>query len=634
MKKINGFTLIESLIAISIGTVAAAGATKVTTDHMREAEINLVTEDISNTIKGIDLRLNNDGFELSNWSDYASALYKTNNRTQTASFISRAIIAQSASGCGKIDGWNPVKDATDGSEDYKDKYKFIRCHQWDHDIGFELNSRTELINDGSYVNGFNLELFFDNDEDFTENFLEFKKVHQKLRSKLGVSKSGTIDYSLINTKTKAQLTSIQCLDAKKDCTLMVSFAGNDNSQDYLAVNGNNNMIASKVKFQEDIGSPAINSCHRYQLNAGIWTKIDNVACGVGIGLSDPLDINSAKLNYVEMNVTSLSTNKIFLDKICKYEDNTGATVDMPCGVYNDEVQDSVIGIYDETQAERALIGVVNAVQIKAESALVKSRLDVDGDTILNGEMNVHGVSTFNDIVNITGKTTDVNLVVDTSASMKDVLISGKLDVDGYARFKEDLTVDGDLVVKNQIETGSLKITNQISSGNLNQDCSSYGEGTIVYYKDSMFSDLAICSSSLKWKLANIKENQIMAFDGSCPSGFKKFTKADGRVLLGAGSLYDADSGTTLSYNVGDIGGKSKVVMSIDEMPSHSHDFTDAYFSEHWGQEGPRNQPGSNGGQDNDNNLYTRKATTTSKGGNASHENRMPYYVVNWCIYGN
>ena len=124
----------------------------------------------------------------------------------------------------------------------------------------------------------------------------------------------------------------------------------------------------------------------------------------------------------------------------------------------------------------------------------------------------------------------------------------------------------------------------------------------------------------------------MAFDGSCPSGFEKFTKAEGRSLIGAGSLYDSASGKTMFYSVGDIGGQAEVKLAESEMPSHSHDFRDAYWAEHWGDTGAKNKAGSHGGQDHDNNYYTRAATTEAVGGGKSHENRMPYYVVNWCIY--
>jgi prepilin-type N-terminal cleavage/methylation domain-containing protein len=635
MKSKKGFTLFESMAAITVGSVAAMGAMKLSSDHFKEQEVNKISEEIAMVLEGVDLRLSNDGFMLNLWP-VINSNYEFSNREQVVQFLSRSIIATNAPNCGATNGWIPVKDDP-AEEDYKDSYQFMACGQWEENIGFDLNVSARLINDGNVVNGYEMDFFFDNEEDFQKSFLEFKKIYQKSRAKTEVSKTGSFDYNLVNRKTGDRISSIECLNMKdkSDCGIRAIYLGSDNSQDYLAVNGNNNMIGSKVKFQEDLTSTAISSCHRYELNAGIWERVDNVFCGIGIGLSDPTDLDSTPLNYVELNVESISTNKLFLDKKCNFEDNTGAIVEMPCGVYNEDSNTTpgvttAIAVYDEVKADLAMIGVTNAGIANISEANISNALNVAGTSNFDGNVTVNGISDFNNVVNINGEETDVNLVVNTSASLKDVDILGALNVDGIAIFEQDVDVKGDLVVDNKIEANQITLTNKISSSNLGQKCN-VEDGTIVQYESAGYTDLAICANQ-KWKLVNIQENQIMAFDGSCPSGFEKFSKAEGRTLIGAGNLYDSDSGQTMSYSVGQVGGKAKHTLSINEMPSHSHDFRDAYWAEHWGDTGAKNKAGSHGGQDHDNNYYTRAATTEAVGGGQSHENRMPYYVVNWCIY--
>jgi len=635
MRNKKGFTLFETMAAITIGSVTAMGVMKLSSDHFKEQEVNKISEEIAIILEGIDLRLANDGFKLDLWP-VINPKYEFSNREQVFEFLSRSIIATNAPNCGATDGWIPVKDDPT-EEGYKDKYQFMACGQWEENIGFGLNASAKLINNGNFVSGYEMDIFFEEDSDFEESFLEFKKIYQKSRAKTEASKTGSFDYNLVNRKTGDRISSIECLNMKNksDCGIRAIYLGNDNSQDYLAVNGNNNMIGSKVKFQENLTSTAINRCHRYHLNSGVWEKVEDVFCGIGIGLSNPNNPDSTPLNYVELNVESISTNKLFLDKECNFEDDTGAIIEMPCGVYNEPSSSipnttTAIAVYDEVKADLAMIGVTNTGIANISEANISNELNVNGKSNFDGNVTVNGISEFNNVVNINGEETDVNLIVNTSASLKDVDILGALNVDGMAIFEKDVDIKGDLVVNNKLETNQLTITNKISSANLGQTCV-VENGTIVQYESAGYTDLAICANG-KWKLINIQKNQIMAFDGSCPSGFEKFTKAEGRALIGAGSLYDNDSGQTMSYALGQKGGKAKHTLSINEMPSHSHDFRDAYWAEHWGDTGARNKAGSHGGQDHDNNYYTRAATTEAVGGSQSHENRMPYYVVNWCIY--
>lgn len=626
----KGLTLIEVLVALSIGATVTAGAFTVGNNYFKSQREDNLAKDLSSILSGMDKRFQNDAFELTDWSLYQPNGYEFHNKDQVQEFLSTALIAKNADGCGKINGWIPQKDDP-ATEDYKDKYKFITCNLWKTQMPFELNSNAKLINDGTYVTGFEMNLFFDNKKDFEDNFLSLKSVYLKSKEQNGSGDSGVYQLDFVDLASKTPLTTIECLNKNIECGLNLSFTGSDDAQAYLLVNGNNNMIGSKVKFQEDIGTTAIKTCHRYQQDTGNWIKTNDVYCGVGIGLKDPNNPSAGNLDYVELAVDSVSTNKIFLDKMCKFVASDGAMKNVPCGIYNDGAENKVIASYDEVYATDALISVLESSVLKTNDATVKTNLTVEGETTLNGQLEVNGTADFNDVVTINGAASDVNLKVTTSASLKDVDIKGALSVDGRTNINGDLAVLGSLSVGNTLTTKVIQLKDTISRADLKTNCSSYGNGTMIYYSDGNFSDLAVCANN-KWKLVNTQPNQVIAFNGSCPSGFEEFTQADGRVLVGTGTLYDSASAQNMTYTLGQVGGQAKVGLTVAEMPSHSHGYTDAYFSEHWGWEGPRNQPGSNGGQDNDNNLYTMRRTSDPTGGGQAHENRMPYYVVNWCIY--
>ena len=88
-----------------------------------------------------------------------------------------------------------------------------------------------------------------------------------------------------------------------------------------------------------------------------------------------------------------------------------------------------------------------------------------------------------------------------------------------------------------------------------------------------------------------------------------------------------------------MGGQEKVTLSTQEIPSHVHNFADAYFIE-----AHSDLVGANGTQWIGNNLSGSNKTdrdnsyvclwdhdTRAAGGGQPHENRPPYYVLAYII---
>jgi hypothetical protein len=622
------------MVAITIGGAAVATTTEMILSQQELAKEERLAEEINSVVNGVDKRLNNDKYDLSFWSDFSSGNYTFNNTNQVSEFLGRALIGKSAPNCGQINGWVPQKDdAVD--EAYKDKYQLIACNLWSAKLPFDLNVKSKINHSSGLVDSFELEFFFSEEKAFEDNYLHLKSIANKSERMEKDYLSGVTEYNFVNLTSGAELDPADCIQEKDNCSLKVTFLGSDTEQDYLHVNGNNNMIGSKIKFQEDLTSTAMNTCYRYTNDSGSWNRVDDVYCGIGFGFEDPTDPTAGVLNYVEVNVDSISTERIFLDKACNFKDTSGNNRSIPCGVYNENrnvsgtMKDIVVAAYDEVLAESLLSNVIDTKKVFADETMISKELNVSGTTKLEGNLTATGTASFDDKVTISGSPTAINLVVETAAEMKDVTIDGALTVNGNTTFNKNVDVFGDLDVNGVLSTDKIAFNSSITASKIGTACSV--DGTLNYYKSGSDSGLAICSGG-KWNLINMQKNKIVAFDGSCPTGFKKFNKADGRVLLGAGTLRDTATGQNLTYTTGGIGGSAYHVLTEAEMPAHTHGVQDAYWSEHWGDFGPRNQRGANGGQDNDNNLYTRNVNTEYSGGNAAHENRMPYYVVNWCIY--
>ena len=111
----------------------------------------------------------------------------------------------------------------------------------------------------------------------------------------------------------------------------------------------------------------------------------------------------------------------------------------------------------------------------------------------------------------------------------------------------------------------------------------------------------------------------------------------GRVLVAAGSY--TESGTTYTYNLGDKGGEAKHQLSTEELAEHGHGVSCSTDGDHshgyWYDDGGDGHSSYNGSaawdglsQTTTNGAHSHTITIANTGGNAKHENRMPYIVIN------
>jgi microcystin-dependent protein len=112
------------------------------------------------------------------------------------------------------------------------------------------------------------------------------------------------------------------------------------------------------------------------------------------------------------------------------------------------------------------------------------------------------------------------------------------------------------------------------------------------------------------------------------SGYFRLPDLRGRFIVG-NSSEDADY-----TGHGKVGGEKKHALTINEMPAHTHQFKDYYYTENV------NEPGRDGSDyftaaglgsgdhDRDNHyLYYYRHDTETRGGGVAHENRPPYYTL-------
>ncbi|MGV3508136.1 MAG: phage tail protein [Sphingobacteriaceae bacterium] len=196
--------------------------------------------------------------------------------------------------------------------------------------------------------------------------------------------------------------------------------------------------------------------------------------------------------------------------------------------------------------------------------------------------------------------------------------SSTLDVKGVIK-SAALDVNG-VIKSNALEVnGAIKATALDVSGRV-KDQTGYlmPVGSIIAYGGS-----------------TVPEGWLLC-DGQAMAGDQKYN--DLRQVIGNNTpdlrsrfIVGTGQGPGLSnYNRNDKSGQEKVVLTVNEMPTHKHYGFGEFFNDNrwpFGTQGPSNQRGSRGNLDDDNTFYG----TTDAGGNQPHENRPPYYALTYII---
>lgn len=140
-------------------------------------------------------------------------------------------------------------------------------------------------------------------------------------------------------------------------------------------------------------------------------------------------------------------------------------------------------------------------------------------------------------------------------------------------------------------------------------------------------ELFICQNG-KWENF-ISDGGISAFNSeTCPVGWRAFTEADGRSLIGTGYFDTIHAGITL-YKTGDKGGEAMHKLTVEELPSHTHNrpiVQHICSACHYNLGLAKIASGTS--------YWSQNVQSAATGGDQPHNNMSPYQAVKFCIKGN
>lgn len=701
--KRSGITLIESLIALTLISTIAVGGVKGYGEYQKYVAERAAAKDITTLLKAVDTRISIDGYSYNFWTSNEEA----EGLSEVAPYVLETFVAKNNKVCGKANGWEPRLDS-------EKERAFIDCNFWQTKIPLNSNLKIETKEDSQgFIESFSIYLnpLVDGageSSDYKERFEKITNVFKRLKSNDFANKNGINKYNLVDSSGKV-LSNFECSTNKDDCLIKASWERAGAFQP-LKTDGTNSMVSSNVSFIYDkINSDSIKTCLMWEEDlGGNWTG-SQVECGIGL-----FSINGSPVpSTVHVNLdNSLNSNeKIVLDSLCNvYSRDAGDGImisgESPCGqllganpkytgapsdpnkeriviqlldrqlankmfisenlfsetIQNVEVINVGLNLYNELNDSEATLDTLNVSgeALMVETVKMLSDLQVgDKDTPITTNMFSVGVlNAFGDFLNIKENAVIANMRIDDPVREDDPYANPAAVRDINLEVLAAFSTPDEIVfeAENFIPNMNVKLGDSCASldhNGVRTETNSELAGKITVDKDT--GVILTCrrswgnSNEFTWQSNYYGE--IMAFDGSCPTGWNEIEDVHSRFLVGSGKYKEAFMQEML-YRVGDKGGEAFVGLTENQMAEHHHatpkfehicdtchrgvpkedcppPFTwYAYESRCVNSQGMSHTKDGSSVFSNDS-----ERISTYVGGNKSHENRPNYAVVNYCMYG-
>lgn len=522
MKNEKGFTLVETLIAVSIAGVLSTGAIKFAIDELEKDKQEKAGNEFVKIIGAVENRLLLDGFSESHWNQNE---WKNTNEVINNLLREQLIAADANCSTGS---WEP-QDAEQKNA------KLVDCLIWNK-MPFDMQAKAELKKDSAgFVESFELILNFKDKAHFEKEYQNLQRSLFKARVKDTSDSSSNHSYSFVDLNTKTDISNTQCINLDKDCSVMISY-NRAGSFDYVRTDGSNSMLDSHLSFIDGSAGSGL-TCAKWTNdkddNSGAWIQTLDEDCGIGIYKQTGVPA------AVDVVADNGSFKSVVLDEECiLYEWNGTNVVDStkrsPCGmVDNGSTMYQVIPNLN-SQAIIALSAKLNDLDSKAiqtdqfdanEATLKSAKIQVANIDSLVSKVAVvddmeiintlktalidssTGTTTFNSSAIFT-QDTDMQRLTATEIETPNVFatnietatINGVKLSNGYhtdIRSVSDIETTGEIKAKNFV-SGSVELFDA-NGKETSQYCISEGKGAIS--TDKRTGRLLYCSGTY-WKAAS------------------------------------------------------------------------------------------------------------------------------------
>jgi type II secretory pathway pseudopilin PulG len=283
VKRINGLTLIETMVAIMLLSLMILGTISYFTQRAETMRAKQLGNDMALIMNAIDKKLQLDAYSSKSW--------KSSSWGSTDAVMKGLIgeeLRTSNSSCGKPNGWV--------SELAPDPLALVPCDRLSGDFlpsGVQVSASyaTESAADGGRnISIFTINYGFKDADSFKKNFGTLVKA-QKALDKFESAKNLTVhSYNYFNATNKAPMTLDQCLASAQGCglrTQIEAFVGL--STDKVRIDGKNDLMG-EIDFDN-----ADTKCTQWDYVGGLW-KSKEIKCTVQGGFDSKVGSVDAFIN--------------------------------------------------------------------------------------------------------------------------------------------------------------------------------------------------------------------------------------------------------------------------------------------------------------------------------------------------
>jgi type II secretory pathway pseudopilin PulG len=443
-KNIIGMTLIETLIAITLGISVAVGL-YLFMNRLNEKLVDSDTANVFIKIAGaMDNRFAVDGYAASNFNknDWS-------NNTEANKFLN-SFNGKSGS-CATPDGWVPnVKDPVLKNKQMKSKN--IPCNIFKDRTPLDAKMSAKLI-----INAINnqvltsyVSFYYDTNERMLDAYPRWKNIINEAYNKDTLNNSSKHIYSFMDKSKNTFINDKECLIAKRNCALVIGIVSDEaSSLIHLSTIGDNKQVG-KLSFSRGLLNPQV--CQKWTNASGSWV-MEKTICGI--------ENDNEKIGFKLGNINS---GLISMDKVCEFKnvssdgylnikDENGNvlpvnTLNIPCGINTQNSGASFV--------VTAIVDDVKAKELFTEN-LASFKFNTD-------KLNVYTI-TVNEKTNSYDRTNVTNEVILPNHLFATDLDSELLDGESL-RAKSNFQIGAQILTTNSIDETLVDITNTMTSANL------------------------------------------------------------------------------------------------------------------------------------------------------------------------
>lgn len=449
--KINGLTLIEVLVYITVFALFASFLMMYNNKVSEEVRDIVLINDISKIVEAIDRRIYIEGLEKSNWNRNVW------NSNDFRDFLRKELVTADNPQCGLPDGWKPKYNEdldTSLSKELGDyantvnktlSSKLIPCLFWSSYPMDKLQPSMSISSNAQFVETFRLNMAFPDNDSWFKGLVQIRKIENAIKLK-------SINTSIIkvefNPKVNNSSVSMEsCLQSKSACSFDVVLKVRDDFEESERLRiDSSNSLKKGLRFALTETDTQHLVCNTWEVDSeNKWSK-SSKACGITGGTMDSTSFTAIG------NDSDSDTIRLNIEEDCvSYDGSSDEAKDFTeseksCGISNDG-QVNLNLTY--TNTGRDVIRKLRTIEILSGSASVTGVLTSEKGDVIGGDKEREKPAT----------------TIAEKAIFKTADLDNRIVPAGDA-----ITINNNIVVDNEINVArevTMPISSKIETVNLN-----------------------------------------------------------------------------------------------------------------------------------------------------------------------